>query len=304
MEKQILKSIINDYNICSDATTICVKAIAQYPHVFRIECPERTLIAKKIDRSKLHCQNVDELYKDLSKIGSIHTPLRTADGNYSFDIDGIVFFIYRELQETKEAPTPEWWAKCLSSIHRIDQSHNCSRAFHSDFYQETRSLLASANRHIKGTIASKIYGLMDSISEKRIADISKFTLCHNDPHNLNVMNDGDTYKLIDTECMGLSPKEYDIQRMLYNYALNAGNELEIIEFWGAFKHRYEELSASQIDMGLLKDIYKLDFIRSLSWLYLVTNDLDRFDRQRQMYELDLFNESIDNNIHVKLLGRI
>ena len=55
MEKQILKSIINNYHINSDISQISVKPIEQYPHVFRIQYPGGTLIAKRVDKSKLYC---------------------------------------------------------------------------------------------------------------------------------------------------------------------------------------------------------------------------------------------------------
>ena len=262
------------------------------------------MIAKQMPQSRLLVDNIDELFDKLSKIECVHVPLMNVDGKYSLLIDDKILFLYSELEEINAPPSGIWWAECLADIHKTLEEKKSLKSFSNNFYDETISLLTSADKYIEKRYQYEIHNMLKTIDLKKIKEQSIFALCHQDPYILNVMRKEEDYKIIDLECMGLSPKEYDMQRLLYNYAIDENDELKVIEFWNMFKNKYENKTNDIIDIELLKNIYKLDFIRSMSWLYIVSNDLHRSDRDRQKKVLNAYKESIDNNIHTKVLKKI
>ena len=176
--------------------------------------------------------------------------------------------------------------------------------FQSDFYKQTIDLLNSAKKFMVPEIETKIIKLLMELDDKCLELNKNVVLCHNDPYDLNVMAINGEYRLIDTDGMGLSPKEYDIQRLMWNHLINSNEVDNSLTFWCSFKDNYELNVIEKIDTNLLKQLYILDLIRTTSWLYIVCNDLLRKDIERQKEQLNLFERSFYNDNHVKILKKI
>ncbi len=305
MEKDVLlKYIINKYNVKCNLSLIKVTQLEQYPNILKMEGSNYNFIIKIIQRIQIYCYSINQLFLDLSSIDCIEKPILTKDGNYFFSIDSQIFLLYEKLQEIKENPSANWWSNCLGSIHNIQVNKNYKCYYSNDFYKQTLSILAKAEKNISQNIKNKIYQLLNTVNKEIVCKKYKMVLCHNDPYNLNVMYSKQGYKLIDIDSMGLSPREYDIQRLLFNYVINTNNFDEAISFWNLFRDNYEKKTLEKIDINLLKNIYILDLIRTISWLYIVSNDFSRLDRQRQQEQLDLFEKSLEDNRHCKFLKRL
>lgn len=303
MEKGLFfKYIIDKYNVKFDLFK--VSQLDQYPHIFKMEGPEYNLIIKIIQKSKTYCYSINQLYLDISSINCVEKPILTRDGKFTVSIGNKIVLLYEELQELKQNPSAIWWSNCLGSIHSIKVNKNYKCYYPNDFYNQTLKILSEAEKYILPKRKNKIYQLLKDVDAEVVSNKNNMTLCHNDPYNLNVMSSKQGYKLIDIDSMGLSPKEYDIQRLIYNYVINSNNIDEVIEFWTLFRDNYEKKISNNINIDLLKNIYVLDLIRTISWLYIVSNDMSRVDRKRQKEQLDLFERSLDDNRHCKILSSL
>lgn len=305
MDKElILENIINNYNIETNLSLIKLSQFKQYPHIFKLECPNFSLIIKIVDNFRIHCKDINQLYFELSKINCIAIPILTKNKSYFSVFGNRVLLLYEELSEIINNPNSIWWSECLGNIHNIKVNANYEKCFSTNFYNQTTNLLKEAQRFIAPTLMSKIVSLITEVDIERINKIKKMVLCHNDPYNLNVMTKSFEYKLIDTDGMGLSPREYDIQRLIYNHLINSNDLDDSLLFWNSFKNKYEIKADDKINVPLLKDIYILDLIKTMSWLYISCNDLSRKDRERQQKQLYLFEKSFDNDAHYKILKKL
>ncbi len=111
------------------------------------------------------------------------------------------------------------------------------------------------------------------------------------------MIDGLKYKFIDTDGIRLLPKEFDIQRLFQNEIISGKSIDEILNYWNSFYSNYH----NNIDIKLLKRLYVYDLVRVYSWLTLVSNDIKRVDKERQTKQLNLYQESILEDKHEKVL---
>ena len=298
----ILKYIIDSYNLKCDSSLVKIHKLIQYPHIVKLIFPNHNLFLKKVQKSRTHCFSINQLYYDLSGIKCVEKPMITKNGEFSLTIGNQIILLYEELQELNHSPGPIWWSNCLGDIHNIIPNKNYKCHYSNKFYYETLSVLTKAEKYISKDRKNKIYKLLKSVDMNTINEEQDIVLCHNDPYDLNVMLLKEEHKLIDTEGMGLSPREYDIQRLMHNYAINNTNSLDnIIRFWEIYKENYEEKTTKKINIKLLQNIYVMDLIKSISWLYMVCNDTSRNDRQRQYEQLLLFEKSLDNDIHSKVL---
>ncbi len=302
MEKDLLLNhIMNNYNIKTDKSLIKIFQFKQYPHIFKLQCPNYALFIKMVDESRIHCKNLNQLYLDLSKVSYIEIPVMTKNEEYFSLFRKQYILLYKELEEIKDTPNSLWWSNCLGSIHNIVVNKNYKNFYTNNFYNQTIELLNEAKEFITQERMIKITDLLKKVNLENIDKIENMVLCHNDPYNLNVMQTNTCYKLIDTDGMGLSPKEYDIQRLLYNNLINSNDIDSSLYFWDSFKENYEANINGKININLLKNIYILDLIRTTSWLYIICNNISRKDRKRQQEQLNLFEKSFDNNNHCKIL---
>ena len=269
---------------------IKIEYFKEYPHVFRLLTNNSKYIGKILDKSRLLCDDINSLFSLLSQNCYLEVPV-LIDKKYGIDLDTKFIVFYNILDEIKENPSSKWWANSLSSIHLLNSSENNKKYFKTTFYDETITLFNLAREKLDYDILNYFeYILNNSNLDIDYKDI-KYVLCHNDPYNLNVMKSGDNLKLIDLDCVGLSPSEYDIERLLINEIINSdSNNFE--NFLHKFLEKYEEETNYRVNLSLLKKIFLLDLIRVYSWLILVTNTEGRADKNRQIFQLELRNKSI------------
>lgn len=305
MKKELLfQHIISTYNIKENLFSSKIYQLEQYPHIFKIEFPNCSLFIKSIDKNRIYCKDLNVLYFDLSNIDSIEKPILTKDNKYISLFENKIILLYEELEKIVNTPDPIWWSNCLSNIHNISVNDKYIICFSNDFYTQTINLLNLAKKFMNHKIKLKISKLFKELDTESINLKNNMVLCHNDPYDLNVMSINGVYKLIDTDGMGLSPKEYDIQRLICNHLINSNEVNNSLSFWNSFKNNYELNINEQIDIDLLKKLYILDLIRTTSWLYIVCNDLSRKDIKRQKEQLSLYERSFDNDNHSKILKKI
>lgn len=305
MEKELLfQHIINDYDIKEKISSSKINSFEQYPHIFRLKSNNRSFFIKQVEKNRINCEDLNVLYSDLTNITCIEKPILTKDKKYVSLFADKIILLYEELEQIEKKPDSIWWSKCLSNIHNICVNNRCMGYFQNVFYKQTIDLLNSAKKFMGPEIETKIIKLLMELDDKCLELNKNMVLCHNDPYDLNVMTINGEYRLIDTDGMGLSPKEYDIQRLMWNHLIDSNEVDNSLSFWCSFKDNYELNVIEKIDTNLLKQLYILDLIRTTSWLYIVCNDLTRKDIERQKEQLKLFERSFYNDNHAKILKKI
>lgn len=296
MDKALIDKFKNSYGILDELTV--AKRIDGYPHVMSLSFGDKEYIVKRVQ--KIYCKSIETLYNYLSQSRYVELPIKTTDNRYGLMISGELFITYPLCQKPSENIKPEWWAKALRSIHNIDIN---TKDFSYDYNisEECFSLL----KRTKGLFSEKldrgIIKLLDDYYRGR--NVGRIVLSHNDPYDDNVLVDNALFKLIDTDGARLLPEEFDIQKVFHNEVNRETNQDKIDNYIITFFRNYLNYGDS-IDMGLLKKLYVIDLLRSLSWLALITRDKTREDYRRQIEELEKFKEGIISGRHHKILERL
>ena len=246
----------------------------------------------------MYCESIDILYNYLSSLDNILIPKKTINNKYSININDKIVIIYKKILELKEDISPIWWANNLEKIHNLSIEKNFFQNYELLLYEETITLFNLAVPYFNDNIKRKLVKLLECYDYKYLR--KEIVLCHSDPNNSNVMIDGLKYKFIDTDGIRLLPKEFDIQRLLQNEIIGRKSIDEILNYWNSFYSNYHNC----IGIKLLKRLYVYDLIRVYSWLTLVSNDIKRVDRERQTKQLNLYQESIMEDKHEKVLKKI
>ena len=291
MKKELLTIIKTyyDFNCIED-----IKRIKKdYPHILELNTNNGNFILKII--SKLYCESVDMLYNYLSSLDNVLIPEKTINNKYSININDKTIIIYKKILEIKEDLSPIWWANNLEKIHNLSIDKKFFQNYELLLCEETITLFNLAASYFNDNIKKKLVKLLECYDYKYISD--EVVLCHSDPNNSNVMIDGLKYKFIDTDGIRLLPKEFDIQRLFQNEIISGKSIDEILNYWNSFYSNYH----NNIDIKLLKRLYVYDLVRVYSWLTLVSNDIKRVDRERQTKQLNLYQESILEDKHEKVL---
>ena len=302
MDESLINRILEKYDIKCNSSLIKIEVMNQYSHIFIMDLQGKKLIVKILDKFKY--DNLENIYNCLSDNIYVEKPLKTIDGKYNFTYKDKVIIVYRELQKINTIPSPVWWANCLNSIHNTRVNCNNFSKFNLNLSEETLNLFKNASQYIGYETKRKIQYLLNNVSENEPISNSKLVLCHNDPYNSNVMQDNNEYKLIDTDGMGLSLKEIDFQRLFHNNVISSLDINNSIDFFDKFICNYEKNKNDKIDINLLKKIYIYDLIRAFSWLTIVSNDKNRLDRERQLEQLSLYEKSIIEEKHLKVLKKL
>lgn len=299
---KLFELIKTEYKI--DSQILKIEPMNQYPHMFFICLPNHKIIVKCISKLQTNCFDINLFYSSLEDNEFILKPKKTRNGNYSINFEENVVLLYKECLQLHEDIEAKWWAQSLNSIHSTKINKNFFSSFSKKIYCQTITLLEQALNFMEEDIKNNVQTIFcaSQLCSEKIN--SPFVLCHNDPYNQNVMQDKNLYKFIDTEGMGLAPLEYDIQRLFYNQALLYDDVQNLENFIEQFINKYESLIDKKINMELLKNIYSCDLIRSIAWLYLVSNDENRLDRERQSQRLELYKDSLRKGIHTKILKKI
>jgi len=131
-----------------------------------------------------------------------------------------------------------------------------------------------------------------------------FVFSHGDALVSNVMVSADKYRLIDFDSAGWAYREYDIQRMMSDYLIRTGNLELCLKFWYSFRKDYEKTVQKTINVKLFDYLYRCDLVQTMAWLFIVSRDKKRADRQRQKKELDIYIRRLESGIHQEFLRKI
>ena len=291
MKEEILNKLIKNYNI---NIPITINNMFSYPHIYFLKTKEDIFFLKIIN--KVYCKDINTLYKYLNNINCVEIPIKTINGDYYLKNNLEDMILYKYLNKCNNNPSSKWWAESLKKIHQINVNNNDFINYF-NIVNEMNTLFFNANKYIDDNIKEKINSLINNT--KGLNNNIKYVLSHSDPNASNVMIDSGEFKLVDTDGMKLLPKEFDIQRLLCNKVINSNNLNDVYIFWNEFINNY-----NNIDINLLKKIYVYDLIRVFCWLTIVSNDLKRVDRQRQLKELELYKKSILDDRHLKVLKKL
>ena len=299
------KSIFHQYEMPECFSNATIQALSGYPHIFFVSAGNNSFVVKKVARSKEN--SLDELFESFLNNKYILFPLVTNEGHYFAKSDTHLFLLYPRIGEIKEPPSYDWWGRCLSSIHNSEAKIKSSSRSWIDDECEAVHLLNDAKRFMEDDIYCRLIDLLNYGLSVPINPSIRCVICHSDPSQNNVLVASSGYKLIDMENCMFAPPEYDIQHLLWNYsiAFEKYNEWEF--FCKGVLKSYISNAKLNVDCLLLIRTLCFDFVKCISWLYLVSNDSSREDQNRQAKELASFNKRlrqdwlahIINYIHLK-----
>lgn len=297
MNYSFLEKIARYYNL--DINNINVIPFDQYPHIVEINTSIGSYILKELsyDRKK----DYHSVFNILSDCSCVLMPIESIYEEYYTVDENKIYFLYEKIDEVEINPSAEHWADLISNVHMIggDISGNCNTSFPEDLFSQCNEMLALSHK-IMDPVEYEFLLTFLNLCNKNVFLEEKKVFCVNDPCKKNVLSINGVYKLIDMENSSSNYKEYDIQHLMWNMLPEYETKEELKSFWTSFKESYEKKTGLTINKDLLKSIFILDFVRSMAWLYLVSNDNSRKDQERQRIELNIFRSRIKDDLVVNL----
>lgn len=265
--------------------------IGGYPLVKKVELQKETVFIKQLPFDNDKLQMLECLYAELEKFSSYHAPIKNENA-FIVRIEDTSYIVFRELKKCDIYPEPEWWAVALSEIHKLNIPFGMI-ADQSRLVFEYSQLWESAQIHMEEDIKKAVNRLL-CYMKLPIWQNDKCVINHGDPLLSNIMLKGNTPILIDIESFLYVPKEFDIQRHFWDYAIEEKNPALYRDAWIRFREAYES-NFDIINVITLTNLYVIDVCRTISWFYLITLDVTRSDYDRQMDDLLLFKDALRSN---------
>ncbi len=295
----IIALLNSNYQLEIDIHCAVVEELPQYPHIRIVKKNNSAFVFKQVKKNVL---GIDNLFGLLSGTNKILVPMQTKEGHFYVEEEGHFYLLYRKLENTVVNPSAEWWAECLCKLHTLQTERVLSKLVRIDTTDEVKQLFIRSKSNMDTAISEQLTWMLDSCSDfsKLFCDANT-VLSHGDSSHWNVLQDGGSYKLIDAENCFFSYKEFDIQHLLWNQLALYKTYEEWELFWLLFRRRYEALLKKPINYGVLAFLYRLDYVKTISWLYLVSHDNARADMHRQKEELVIHNRTIMAGMHKRVL---
>lgn len=280
-----------------DSTT--VKAIDQYPHIYDIKSNNLKLIVKILNNTNSVADSF--LYELYSNSNNILYPIKNRNKQFYVVDKGEIIFAYKKLEPIKYLPSARWWAETLMEFHSLSYKFKSSTSDKLWDSKKVYELFKKAQCFMDSSILCELNKL--TLNEPHFETICKqdYVLLHGDPSNRNVLMDGKILKLIDCENPLFYVKEFDIQHLLWNHLLGCSSLHEWKIFCEDFLNAYENRSNKKINIKILSFLYKMDFLKTISWLYIVSNDGARGDQRRQSNELILYESILKKGYYMDSL---
>lgn len=264
--------------------------IEGYPHIKSGISKDGGLILKYLKYNKSYLRFLEDVYSYICDIEEVNVPLVNKNDCYITLYKKKAFIIFERLQLPKEVPSAKWWAKTLSKIHAIPAFRELRIIRISKLVLEVSNILNNSKKYMSSDIYAMLSKLLYSVDSEKIYTVY-CVLNHGDALDSNVLKYKETYKIIDFESACLAPREYDIQRKMWDYAINCRSTDMIEKFWEEFISEYI-ISNQEIDISLLYDLYVIDFCRTICWLFIVSSDKTRMDYSRQKIESIRFVDAL------------
>lgn len=277
-----------------------VNDIEGYPHIKKVTTDNGCKVIKKIYLNEERLYILEYLYKCISCNSNMNTPILNDEGMYicKQEYEGIM--VFEELQHISEMPTAEWWANVLSDLHKMMIFKQQKKIKVTDYFSNMHPFFVCASKKMPNDIKRKVYNLVHSIGDIGKKEV-KLIINHGDPLESNVMMKNGELVLTDFENACIAPKEYDLQRRLWDFAVKSEGR-NIFEYYMNFVDIYQKQLS--IDYNLLYNLYITDFCKTLCWLYLVSEDNVRKDCKRQREECDDFVLALRNGTVEEMLNYI
>lgn len=282
-----LDTIEKKYNLFLYRKTICT--VDGYSHISKVSTDSGNVYIKEVKGTEHYIRLLEKTYSELSKSIALNVPLLTKENKYVCDnYENHKFIVLPEVDETRGVPTTTWWASVLHEIHGITINENKGCFNGDDFFSLKHRLYLKAVQYMPKDIV-KMINYMLQLMKCNVERKTSNVINHGDPLRSNIMKKNGRFLLIDFENVCIEPKEYDLQRHLWDFAVNSPKN-EIVDYYRTFVNSYQMYDA--IDFELLHDVFILDFCRTVCWLYVVCNDCCRADLNRQKYELVKFVDAM------------
>lgn len=267
---------------------LSISKMPGYPHLKILETNVNKYILKFVDSKKKRISFMEKMYTELSAIDVVLVPIINNHGCYVTKVldEVIVIFEYIDLSET--VPNMEWWIDTFSKIHSLIAFHQQQEIRMIELFDACEKMFDVAAKYMKKDIKNVLFDLMRTVNLDKKFKV-KGVLNHGDPLISNVMKKGTDFKLIDFESVRIFPKDYDLQRFLWGIVIGESNRRNSEKMWKEFKQEYEKSKAVYyINWELLANLYSIDFVTTISWLFIVSNDKNRTDCNRQKKELESY----------------
>lgn len=282
-------NVFRQYGLQELLPTAKIRKLPGYPHVFMVTLSKCFLVVKKVTQNEN--LSIDELFHNINN-DNVLLPLLTTQGHYCATVDDSLYLLYDRISEVEEYPSYEWWGNCLSAVHNTKvKTKGHARSWTNDVY-EAAHLLNEAKKIMENDIFCRLLDLLNFGLNFSVDKAKQLVICHGDPSQWNVLMDSKGYKLIDMENCFFAPREYDVQHLLWNYTAAFEKYTQWESFCKELIMSYENDTKIKLDLSLLIRILCFDFVKSISWLYFVSNDYTREDQNRQFEELKTFCEII------------
>lgn len=259
-----------------------------YPLVKRAIIGEETIFIKCLPFDNEKLRMLEYLYERHENSDYFHAPVKNRNA-FIVAVGDASYIVSKELKVHADYPEPEWWAAALSEIHKTYVPVNMM-ADQSQLVFEYAKLWNSAQTYMEEDIKIALSTLLGYI-QFPVCQNDKCVINHGDPLFSNVMLKGNAPILIDIENFLNVPKEFDIQRHFWDYAIEEKDSTFYRNSWIRFRQAYEN-SFCMINKVTLINLYVIDVCRTVSWFYLITLDETRPDYDRQMNDLLLFKDAL------------
>ena len=284
-------NVINSHYILNGAVREITK-IDGYPHVMIAKMENGSVIAKELCFLEEKLDFLEKLYAKLEAVTEANIPLLNSEGRYISRSGEAGVLLFEELEVPETYPSAKWWAGILAKLHLLDLPGCKKKILIADYLDEVTSLLSGAKQYMAPDIKNILGQMLDEVSWDRKIE-TQMIVNHGDPLNSNVMLKQDEFRVIDFENACVAPKEYDIQRRMWDFAIECDDPDEMMAYWNEFKCEYEAQSEHLvINRELLCYLYIIDFCKTMCWLYLVSTDEKRVDYKRQKKECDHFEDAL------------
>ena len=280
MESFILEMLNRNYSV--HLKKIVLRSVVGYSNVFIADC-KQPLVIKIINSDYDRSIFLEQLYQALNQTNNSLLPIKSINNSYLSYFNGKVFSVFKKVELCESAPQTIWWAETLSEIHNLTLPYQPNAMIRYTITFAEQLLMKASHYFTTETYILLSDILNDAEEYKDNISTTDLVVCHGDTQLRNVMCIGQNNVLIDFDNCGFAIREYDIQRMVFDYLMETLDLAFCKQFLRRFLLQYERLQKKKISHESLLYAFEVDFVQTFSWLtaYVNSSDLPDIDRQKQ-----------------------
>lgn len=288
----LIKYIIDDNYRLSESLGM-IETLDGYSNVFFEPRDETDIIVKALDMTELKRDLLEKVYDMYRDLEYVHSPVRNIHGRNITFIDGRGYVVFKKIEEIISLPDQRWWGKTISELHKISflESATENKIHFNKEYGIIKRMMNPIIECIPCDIQEMLNDMIYGVDWNEEYSIP-FIVNHGDLLLPNLMCEKGNYKIIDFERACFAPKEYDVQRHLWDVAMRNIFNNTIGDYCDVFWNEYELSNSFRLNNKLMVDLYVVDFIKTILWLYSVCKNDNRVDIKRQIGEKELFEQAL------------